>query len=264
MLTTLQKLYLTQQSMKQKPTNHTAFTLIELLVVISIIAILAGIALPVFGEVKIRGDQTKALSNAKQIGVACKLYAGDNNGLFPRNTDYPPGEAAAPTKAAAGDSSNKILRILVPDYLPDRGIFAIPKSAFCKNPQPASGTDPLPNGTNEWAYVSGLNDTSNSRWPLVASGFDPQTASSGEPAYVTDDSKPGGLWKGKRAIVIRCDTSGTVETLLSTKRTVKRADDDNQNAFKGDSGTGTPDATGKTQWFSSDAAAEIFVHNPAQ
>ena len=52
-----------------------AFTLIELLVVISIIAILAGIALPVFGEVKIRGDQTKALSNAKQIGTACKIYA---------------------------------------------------------------------------------------------------------------------------------------------------------------------------------------------
>ena len=46
-----------------------AFTLIELLVVISIIAILAGIALPVFGEVKIRGDQTKALSNAKQISI---------------------------------------------------------------------------------------------------------------------------------------------------------------------------------------------------
>ncbi|MGB8168613.1 MAG: prepilin-type N-terminal cleavage/methylation domain-containing protein, partial [Chthoniobacteraceae bacterium] len=60
-----------------------AFTLIELLVVISIIAILAGIALPVFGEVQIRGAQTKALSNAKQVGLACKLFAQDYDGNFP-------------------------------------------------------------------------------------------------------------------------------------------------------------------------------------
>lgn len=239
-----------------------AFTLIELLVVISIIAILAGIALPVFGEVKIRGDQTKALSNAKQIGTACKIYATDNNGIYPHYTDYPQGQAAAPTKAAAGDSSNKVLRILIPDYLPDRAIFTIPKSAFCKSPQPSTATDPLPNGTNEWAYVSGLSDTSNSRWPILADGFDPQTATSGDPSYVTDESLPGGLWKGKKAVVIRVDGSGVVETLLSTTKTVKRTDDDNQNAFKGD--TGVAPTNGKIQWFSADAAAEVFVHNPAK
>ena len=179
--------------MKQKPSNHTAFTLIELLVVISIIAILAGIALPVFGEVKIRGDQTKALSNAKQIGTACKLYAGDNNGLFPRYTDYPQGVAATPEKPSASTASNLILRVLIPDYLPDRGIFTIQKSAYCKSPEPATATDPLPKGTNEWAYVSGLNDTSNSRWPLLASGFATDGFPS-TPKYSTDESKPGGLW----------------------------------------------------------------------
>jgi prepilin-type N-terminal cleavage/methylation domain-containing protein len=252
----------THPFMKQKPSNQSAFTLIELLVVISIIAILAGIALPVFGEVKIRGDQTKALSNAKQIGTACKLFAGDNNGIYPRNTDYPQGVAATPTPATQGDTSNRILRVLIPDYLPDRTIFAIQKSAFCKNPQQASANDPLPNGTNEWAYVSGLNDTSNARWPLLASGFDPATASSGAPAYVTDDSRPGGLWKGKRAIVIRCDTSGAVETLLSTNRTVRRADDDNQNAFTGDAQGNT--VPGRIPWFSNDPAAAVFVHNPQQ
>ncbi|HWB59848.1 MAG TPA: type II secretion system protein, partial [Chthoniobacteraceae bacterium] len=43
--------------------SKLAFTLIELLVVITIIAILAGIALPVFTSVKVKGNQTKALSN---------------------------------------------------------------------------------------------------------------------------------------------------------------------------------------------------------
>ena len=63
--------------------THSAFTLIELLVVITIIAILASIALPVFNGVTERANQTKDLSNAKQIGLALKLFASDNNGAFP-------------------------------------------------------------------------------------------------------------------------------------------------------------------------------------
>ncbi|MEI9895713.1 MAG: prepilin-type N-terminal cleavage/methylation domain-containing protein [Chthoniobacter sp.] len=70
-----------------KTSKNNAFTLIELLVVISINAILAGIALPVFGEVQVRGAQTKALSNAKQVGTACKLFAMDYSGNYPRWTD---------------------------------------------------------------------------------------------------------------------------------------------------------------------------------
>ncbi len=66
-----------------KRNSNNAFTLIELLVVISIIAVLASIALPVFTSVQERGFQTKDLSNAKQIGLACKLYAADHDGLFP-------------------------------------------------------------------------------------------------------------------------------------------------------------------------------------
>ena len=65
------------------------------------IPLLAGMALPVFGEVKDRGNLTKALSNAKQIGTACKIYAIDNDGKFPAKLDE-----------------------LIPDYLPDASILA--------------------------------------------------------------------------------------------------------------------------------------------
>lgn len=243
----------------KRTSQSAAFTLIELLVVISIIAILAGIALPVFGEVKVKGDQTKALSNAKQIGTACKIFASDNNGLYPRNTDYPPGEAATPVEAVGADSSNKVLRTLIPDYLPDRSIFVLQKSAFFSASAVGTRADPLPAGANHWAYVSGLNDTSNSRWPLLADGFDPQTSTN--PAYVTTEALPGGLWKGKKAIVIRCDGSGNVETLLTGQRTIKRSDDDKENALKGSTGT---TADGKIPWFETGATTKIYVLNAAK
>src|SRR5438132_4242752 len=72
--------------------TSSAFTLIELLVVIAIIAVLASLALPVFSSVQARAQQTKDLSNAKQIGLACKLFAGDHDGRFP----YQNGRAGPP------------------------------------------------------------------------------------------------------------------------------------------------------------------------
>ena len=67
------------------------------------VAIGAGLALPVFSKVRGRGNATKSLSNAKQIGTACKLYALDNDGKFPPN-----------------------LAALIPDYLPEAAIFVSP------------------------------------------------------------------------------------------------------------------------------------------
>jgi prepilin-type N-terminal cleavage/methylation domain-containing protein/prepilin-type processing-associated H-X9-DG protein len=58
-----------------------AFTLIELLVVIAIIAILAALLMPSLGGVKESANAVKCASNMRQILVARKLYATDNNGM---------------------------------------------------------------------------------------------------------------------------------------------------------------------------------------
>ena len=188
----------------------SAFTLIELLVVISIIAVLASIALPVFTQVQERGAQTKDLSNAKQISLACKLFAADNDGKYPDKD----GEAADPpvTALTATSTSNQAFACLVPNYLPAEKLFYLGKSAWSTKVPDEKMTLPADRceaSTNNFAYELGMTETSNPSFPLVADA--PKTGGASA-VYSTDQTQKGGVWKGKKAIVIRCDQSGTVET----------------------------------------------------
>ncbi|MDX2225765.1 MAG: type II secretion system protein, partial [Verrucomicrobiae bacterium] len=60
--------------------------MIELLVVIAIIAILASLAVPAVMQARMRANITKSLNNLKQIGLASKMYASDNNDSWPSST----------------------------------------------------------------------------------------------------------------------------------------------------------------------------------
>lgn len=63
--------------------RRSGFTLIELLVVIAIIAILAAILFPVFARAREKARQTSCLSNLKQIGLGCIMYAQDYDERLP-------------------------------------------------------------------------------------------------------------------------------------------------------------------------------------
>ena len=65
------------------PKVRRAFTLIELLVVIAVIALLAGLFLPVLGKAKESARSVSCANNLHQIAVASFIYSMDYKGHIP-------------------------------------------------------------------------------------------------------------------------------------------------------------------------------------
>ncbi len=73
----------------QRTSKPGGFTLIELLVVIAMIAILAAILFPVFARARENARKSACISNMKQLGQACRMYATDYDGRYPAGGAVP-------------------------------------------------------------------------------------------------------------------------------------------------------------------------------
>jgi general secretion pathway protein G len=77
------------------------FTLIELMMVVSIIAILASIAMPKFADMLIKAQEGSLKGNIGSMRSALSIYYSDNQGLYPNCTAGYPSAVFAGTLAPA-------------------------------------------------------------------------------------------------------------------------------------------------------------------
>ena len=96
-----------------------AFTLIELLVVIAIIAILAAILFPVFAQAKESAKITTCVSNARQVGLAVRMYVSDNDDTLPIFYAYN-------SEPDASQLGHKGVEVQVLPYAKSKSIFGSP------------------------------------------------------------------------------------------------------------------------------------------
>lgn len=129
--------------------SRNGFTLIELLVVIAIIAILAAILFPVFAQAREQARKASCLSNCKQLGLACQIYAEDYDDYLP-GWDNPGGTQLASQWGWAIEVP------LLDAYIKNTNVWSCPSgqktAAFKEGPK---GQQVVVNyGYNEYIYNS--------------------------------------------------------------------------------------------------------------
>lgn len=175
-----------------------SFTLVELLVVISIIGLLAGLAVPAIQGGLDKAKQQTDVSNARQLGIILFGEANDNNGVYRRNT--------ALTNTEIGSTMDVFNGLLADKVLTSAKILA------GTGVTPATTTN-ITAANVAWAYGNGCDTSDDGEIPLLLTkGTD---AAFGQTDITPDKSKCP--WKDKGVVIYFIGNNATFKKTSAGK-----------------------------------------------
>jgi prepilin-type N-terminal cleavage/methylation domain-containing protein len=161
--------------MKMNQRMRGGFTLVELLVVIVIIAALAGLTAPMVIRQRKKADQTEAVSNARQVGLALFEFETEY-GNFPDDDTADAVFKATEIPAIVGTTANdKFRQLIAAGIAQSEGMFYA-KTAFTKKPDGVIdpiGTEAVKKGEVGFGILvkqdgKGMSAAGNPSRPIIA------------------------------------------------------------------------------------------------
>ena len=117
--------------------SRAAFTLIELLIVMTVIGIIAAVAVPQFAGLMNKSKEAATKGHLGELRSAIQLYYGNNDGYYPTDA----------------------LSVIVPKYLSALPVVKLPGYSQDSNTVHAGNSSTAVDGAGGWAYNNTRDDS---------------------------------------------------------------------------------------------------------